>query len=70
MVYDNSIHGTEIILYERRKSLHVFNIELKSFYIGIKYKYYYKFAVHVITLYGHSCLCFMTCEAEPIMADP
>ena len=21
-------------------------------------------------LYGHSCLCFMICEAEPIMADP
>ena len=24
----------------------------------------------VIELHGHSCLCFMTCEAEPIMADP
>ena len=24
----------------------------------------------VIALYEHSCLCFMTCEAEPIMTDP
>ena len=27
-------------------------------------------AVLIIALYGHSCLCFMTCETEPIMADP
>ena len=30
----------------------------------------YKLAVLVIALYDHSCLCLMTCEAEPIMADP
>ena len=24
---------------------------------------------YVIALYGYLCLCFMTCEAEPIMAD-
>ena len=30
---------------------------------------FYLLAVLVITPYGHSCLCFMTCEAEPIMAD-
>ena len=29
----------------------------------------YELAVLVIALYRHSCLCFMTCEAEPIMAD-
>ena len=46
------------------------NIKSISFYIGIKFKYYYKLAVLVIALYGHSCLCFITCEAEPRMADP
>ena len=23
-----------------------------------------------VTLYGHSGLCYLTCEAQPIMADP
>ena len=33
-------------------------------------KSFYYLAVLVIALYGHSCLCFMTFEADPIMADP
>ena len=30
----------------------------------------YFLAVLVIALYGHAGLCYMTCEAQPIMAHP